>query len=233
MFIKYLTYLLSLSQALCSQLESDKTSLNQLDLNDLDDDIKVVGGEQAPFNYSYQLSLQRPSTGFSFFPRNFSHFCGGCIVSENYFLTAAHCMVDQNISEVSVLAGTNNLRDDSKGYRHPIDSCLIHPNFVSLNSSDIALCKVKIPFVLGDNVGTIALDKTYVDGGVNCTLTGWGSTSMWRWPLPFISYLIFPDDLRKAFVPTITNDECRQRKLDVGRTQVCTFARFGRGACAG
>lgn len=223
-----------ISQILCNQFESENSALDGPDLIELFHDTKVIGGEKAPDAYPYQLSLQIPSTKFNIIPRNFSHFCGACILSENYFLTAAHCFENRNLSLVSVLAGTSNLRDDTKGYRHPIDSCLIHPDFIPLNTSDIALCKVKIPFVFGENVGPIALDRSYVGSGVNCTLTGWGSVSVIRWfPFPFYLNLAYPDDLRRAFLPTINNTDCKIKDVAVNDKEICTFAGVGKGACAG
>lgn len=223
-----------ISQILCNQVESEKLSPDNLDLIEFLLDSKVIGGEKAPLDYPYQLSLQMPSTKFSIIPRNFSHFCGACILSENYFLTAAHCMENRNLSLVSVLAGTSHLRNDTTGYRHPIDSCLIHPDFIPLNTSDIALCKVKIPFVFGETVGQIALDRSYVGSGVNCTLTGWGSIVAFRWfPFPFYSNLAYPDDLRRAFLPTINNTDCKLKDVPVNDKEICTFARVGKGACAG
>lgn len=65
-----------ISQILCNQLESEKLSPDNLDLIELFLDSKVIGGEKAPLDYPYQLSLQMPSTKFSIIPRNFSHFCG-------------------------------------------------------------------------------------------------------------------------------------------------------------
>jgi hypothetical protein len=72
---------------------------------------------------------------------------------------------------MSVFAGANDLREESKGSRHPVESCVIHPEYVELNNSDVAVCKIKTPFPLGENIAPIQLDKQYVEKE-NCTLTG-------------------------------------------------------------
>jgi secreted trypsin-like serine protease len=60
-------------------------------------DARIVGGETSPINYPYQVSLQMQKNGggpgFFFFQQpksNYSHFCGGSVLNENYIVTAAH-----------------------------------------------------------------------------------------------------------------------------------------------
>ncbi|CAO1413730.1 unnamed protein product [Diamesa tonsa] len=198
------------------------------------DEAKVLGGEKAPAEYPYQISLQvgrgRRAGLFSTLqdPRasEFSHTCGGSIVNENFIVTAAHCVEEFPIDRLSVLAGTTNLDDEAGGSRHMIDSCVVNPNHHDLGEfemNDIAVCKLKTPFIYGKNIAPIELDTTYVGGGVNCTLTGWGQTSR--------SSDSFPRDLQSVTLTTITNDQCLLR-FDVQPKQICTFE-FGKGACDG
>lgn len=185
---------------------------------------RIVGGETSPVNYPYQVSLQmesRGGAGFFFFLQqksNYSHFCGGSVLNENYIATAAHCIQGFNISKMSVFAGENDLREESKGSRHFINNCTIHPDYVELNNSDVAVCRLSTPFPLGEKIAPIQLDTEYVGGKVNCTLTGWGYTSMIRgFPLPH--------KLQRANLPTITNEECNAKGHNVGPKEVCTFSR--------
>lgn len=154
------------------------------------------------------------------------HFCGGSVLNENYIITAAHCVDGFNISRMSIFAGTNDLRKENEGSRHLISNCLMHPEYVKLNNSDVAVCKLQSPFTFSDNIGPIKLSKENVGGGRDCTLTGWGYTSMVRgFPLP--------NELQKANLPTITNEECNERGHNVGPREVCTLSRFAQGACGG
>lgn len=63
---------------------------------------------------------------------------------------------------MSVLAGTKDLRKENEGSRHLVDDCVIHPEYVELNNSDVAVCRLKKPFTFGSNIAPIELDKTYV-----------------------------------------------------------------------
>lgn len=55
-------------------------------------------------------------------------------------------------------------------------------------------------------------------------LRSWGYTNPFRVGAP-------PNDLQRAFLPTITNPECRESGLNVTNTEVCTYSRFLQGAC--
>jgi trypsin len=205
--------------------------------NELDDksalDSKIVGGEISPIHYIYQVSLQIASSGIGLFARNSSHTCGGSILSETHFLTAAHCVDGTPAAKLSALVGTPNLKDIRRGSFHAVDYCLVHPKYIILNTSDIALCKVKTPFKFGTNVGKIDFDKSYIGGNTKALLTGWGSVAQIRWlPIPFYSFFAYPDNLMRAIMPTISAEEC-SKTYTLDDTQLCTFARVGKGACAG
>lgn len=147
-------------------------------------------------------------------------------MDENHIITAAHCVDGFNISRISALAGVNDLREESKGSRSLIDNCVIHPEYVELNNSDVAVCRLQTPFPMGENIAPIPLSKDYVGGGENCTLTGWGYTTPIRgFPLP--------NKLQRANLPTLTNEECNERGHNVGPREICTLSRIGQGACGG
>lgn len=151
------------------------------------------------------------------------HNCGGSIVSETCVLTAAHCVVDYKPEQLSILAGTNKLHRGG-GERFYVRDIHVHPNYQELVTSDIAVMKINSSFTFTDRIQKIKYSSQKVDGGENCTLTGWGYTNPFRVGLP-------PNDLQRAFLPTLTNEECREAGMDVTNTEICTYSHFLQGAC--
>lgn len=52
----------------------------------------------------------------------------------------------------------------------------------------------------------------------------WGYTNPFRIGAP-------PNDLQRAFLPTLTNPECRESGMNVTNTEICTYSHFLQGAC--
>lgn len=128
------------------------------------------------------------------------------------------------MERLEILAGTNKL--DTGGERYKVDNYLIHPDYVELNTSDIALIRTTEPFNFSNpNIGIIDYNDEYIDGGVECVLTGWGYTTPIRFGDP-------PNDLQEVYVPTITNDQCRDEGMSVNPTEICTKSeKLFTGAC--
>lgn len=122
-------------------------------------DPKIIGGEDAPAEYPYQISLQVRSAPFYLafiFPiprREWMHNCGGSIVTARHVVTAAHCLKNQPTDGLSVWAGTTKL-NGADGTRLLVASYIIHPDYVELNRSDIGIIRTSEPFVFGERVST-------------------------------------------------------------------------------
>lgn len=117
------------------------------------------------------------------------------------------------VTNYSILAGTPNLLDDASGQRRDLATYKVHPKYDDgevLN--DIAICKVASPFVFNEKVGPIQPGNEIINGGVNCTLTGWGSLSQNRTSssIPFWGVIAYPMFLQTINLTTITNDQCNQ-----------------------
>lgn len=162
----------------------------------------------------------------AFFPTGrseFTHNCGGAIVKDNCVVTAAHCVVDYKPKDLSILAGTNQLKGGG-GERFYISEIKVHPNYKELVTSDIAVMKINSTFKFGPKIAPISYSKKVIGGQENCTLTGWGYTNPFRIGFP-------PNDLQRAFLPTITNKECYDEGMNVTNTEICTYSHFLQGAC--
>lgn len=71
---------------------------------------------------------------------------------------------------MAVFAGTNDLRDEEGGQRIMVDRCEIHPDYVELNTSDIAVCRLKESFTMSETIQPIEMGTEFVDGGEECML---------------------------------------------------------------
>lgn len=161
----------------------------------------------------------------AFFPtgkKEWTHNCGGSIISESCVLTASHCVVDYKPEQMSILAGTQKLNGEGK--RYMVKSFVSHPDYKELVTSDIAVIKIDGKFDFSKKIKPVKYSNQEIGGGVNCTLTGWGYTTSIRFGKP-------PNDLQRAVLPSITNDECREEGMEVTKTEICTFSKFGQGAC--
>lgn len=111
---------------------------------------QIIGGEVAkPGEIPYQVSLQIEKIGF--------HFCGGSILNERYVITAAHCVTKVPLKMVVVVAGTVDLRIPT--LKHGVQAAYAHERYNSTDAyaNDIALVKVKQPFVKSTVVSFVHL----------------------------------------------------------------------------
>lgn len=189
------------------------------------DDARIVGGEDANRSYPYQISLQiKMEKYIAWLPQDdWAHNCGGSIVTPSCVVTAAHCVVNYTAGQLSILTGTNKLKGGG-GVRYLVKNLTVHPNYRELESSDIAVMKIDGPIKFDEKTAPIEYSDQEIGGGINCTLTGWGYTTPIRFGNP-------PNDLQVAVLPSITNQECKERGLKPSETEMCTYSHFGQGAC--
>jgi hypothetical protein len=121
-----------------------------------------------------------------------------------------------------VVAGVSDL--SKEGSRHFVEWFKMHEEYQELNTSDIAIMKMKEPFVFNDNIAPIKYSSNNVGGNVKCLLTGWG----YIFPIRIGGT---PRKLQRANFTTMTNEQCTQRGMTPTRTEICVFDRLLKGAC--
>ncbi|XP_003700881.1 chymotrypsin-1-like [Megachile rotundata] len=177
---------------------------------------QIVGGTDAPIGmFPYQVSLRQYDR----------HFCGGSIISSRYVLTAAHCVEGiYDKSSVTIHAGTNVL--SSKGESYGVQKIVSHSGYdSSLLINDVAIIRVNKEIEFNDLVRPIPLaagNNTFE--GSECTLSGWGRIKAGG-PIP--------DKLQYITLLIESEAKCKRAHDNVESSHICTFTKFGEGACNG
>ncbi|XP_032049968.1 ovochymase-2 isoform X3 [Aythya fuligula] len=188
---------------------------------------RIVGGSQVKQgSHPWQVSLKRRQ----------KHFCGGTIVSAQWVVTAAHCILERNILEyLNVTAGEHDLRIRENGEQTlPVKYVIKHPNFDPRRpmNYDIALLKLDGAFNFSSSVLPACLPDPgeKFEAGYICTTCGWGRLN---------ENGVLPQVLYEVNLPILNRKECSRalsslKKPIQGDTIMCAgFPDGGKDACQG
>jgi len=159
---------------------------------------RIVGGTVTEVNeYPWQVGLV--SKGGN------RVWCGGALISDQWVLTAAHCVGGTNFQ---VLLGEHDYKTTSESdrVRANVIEAINHPDYNSRTTNyDFSLLKLdqKIDFSEHPHIRPICLpgsdDETY--DNFKAIVTGWGTTS---------SGGSLSSKLREVMVDVMSNDECKE-----------------------
>ncbi|NWR68295.1 OVCH2 protein, partial [Centropus unirufus] len=188
---------------------------------------RIVGGNQVKQgSHPWQVSLTRRQ----------KHFCGGTIVSAQWVVTAAHCVLDRNLLlYLNVTAGEHDLRIRENGEQTlPVKYIIKHPNFDPRRpmNYDIALLKLDGAFNFSSSVLPACLPDPgeKFEAGYICTASGWGRLN---------ENGVLPQVLYEVHLPILNRKECSRalstlKKPIQGDTIMCAgFPDGGKDACQG
>ncbi|XP_056130468.1 chymotrypsin-C-like [Lampris incognitus] len=173
---------------------------------------RVVGGQDVrPHSWPWQISLQYNRQG------QWRHTCGGTLISDQWVVTAAHCI--SSGKEYRVVMGKHNLTATEEGvvFASPAN-IIVHekwnPFFIR---NDISLIKLASPVTFSDTVMAACLPAAgfILPNAESCFVTGWGRLSTGG-PIAEI--------LQQALLPVVDHATCS--RLDwwgpqVKDTMVC------------
>ncbi|XP_027136260.1 transmembrane protease serine 5 [Larimichthys crocea] len=160
---------------------------------------RIIGGVEATLGrWPWQVSLYYSNR----------HTCGGSIITSQWVVTAAHCVHNYRLPQVSswvVYAGIVT-RSSAKMAQHTgyaVEKVIYNKNYNHRShDSDIALMKLRTPLNFSDTIRPVCLPRYDYDlpGGTQCWISGWGYTQ----PEGVHS----PDTLKEAPVPIISTKKC-------------------------
>ncbi|XP_032682779.1 vitellin-degrading protease-like [Odontomachus brunneus] len=133
-------------------------------------DPRIIGGSSTTIDkYPYQVSIHYEG----------KLFCGGSIISNQWILTAAHCVYGGKLASFMIRVGSS-YQDKEGILLANITTIYYHEMYdEDTYEYDVALIKLPKPVSLGPHVKSIALatPSTVVQPGYKAVVTGWGELS--------------------------------------------------------
>ncbi|XP_060060788.1 putative serine protease 42 [Erinaceus europaeus] len=128
---------------------------------------KILGGQDAKEGkWPWQVSLRI---------RN-RHVCGGTLITQNWVLSAAHCILSR--SYYSVKIGGLSVYEEATSLVIPIRRVIVHPKFsmMGIIQHDLALLQLvrSVNFTASTHPVCIPMEALRVEAGTQCWVTGWG-----------------------------------------------------------
>ncbi|XP_058866328.1 transmembrane protease serine 5-like [Acipenser ruthenus] len=160
---------------------------------------RIIGGTEATLGrWPWQVALYH----------NSKHVCGGSIITSQWIVTAAHCVHNYRLPQVSswlVYAGivtrSSGILAERSG--NPVEKMIYNKQYNHRShDNDIALVKLKSPLNFTDTIRPVCLPRYDQDfsGGTRCWISGWGYTRP--------DDVHIPDTLKEAAIPLISTKKC-------------------------
>ncbi|KAK5850786.1 hypothetical protein PBY51_001633 [Eleginops maclovinus] len=186
---------------------------------------RVVGGVNATAgSWPWQVSMHSTSSR--------THFCGGTLVSNQWILTAAHCIISNILSSYTLYLG----RETQSGPNvHEVSSTvskiIVHPDYNNKRfNNDIALIELSNPVTFNDYIRPVCLasNSSQFHNSTSCWATGWGQIGKDE-ALP-TKY-----SLQEVQIPVIGGNQCSciyRKQINITNEMICA-GQENKGICQG
>ncbi|XP_045460795.1 chymotrypsinogen B-like [Harmonia axyridis] len=169
---------------------------------------RIIQGKQSVRGaWPWQVSLQLLHPEFGFL----GHWCGGTLITQDWLLTAAHCVKNDLFNLplpplwTAVLGDWDRDVEENSEERIPVEDIIIHERFHNYQH-DIALMKLSRPAkIMGDSrIRSVCLPtkRLSYNQTAKCVATGWGRD---------VEDGLLPGKLLEAKVPVHDNAVCRKK----------------------
>jgi len=180
---------------------------------------RIVGGDQVSdqSDYPWMVSLKYQS--------NKQHFCAGTLISKQWVLTAAHCVVDLTANKIIATVGEYNLSSNPSSPSTTINKIIMHPGFDEKTfNNDIALLKLSETLTQEtvSRLSSIETAQSISVDNIIATAIGWGSTAAYAsssddQDIP-VSY---PSILRQVTLPLLSSQSCKDVMPNTTDNMIC------------
>lgn len=142
-------------------------------------------------------------------------------VSNEYVMTAAHCLTGRNKDSIQVVVGDHDVStgtETNSTVVHTVKEIIIHENYDGANKNDIGLIRLNKPIEYNEDVGPVCLPWKFRSDLLESkpvTVAGWGTTEFGG-----------PKSktLQKVDLQTTTMARCKADYPTADDTMICTYA---------
>uniref|UniRef100_A0A8C9XD81 Peptidase S1 domain-containing protein n=1 Tax=Sander lucioperca TaxID=283035 RepID=A0A8C9XD81_SANLU len=190
---------------------------------------RIVGGVNATAGaWPWQVSVHFSIPGLD------QHICGGTLISDQWVLTAAHCIITTFLHVnpwILYFGRVTQSGPNVHDVNRTVSQIIVHPDYNNVPfNNDIALMKLSNPVHFTDYISPVCLasePSQFLDS-TPCWATGWGRLGKDEPNLAF-------DSLQEVQIPVIGEKQCSfnyQQQINITDKMICA-GQENKGACQG